>query len=115
MKATIVSALSCFTHIAAASIGYVYTHDPSIFTSQHAETRTLSPVTARLVLAQRAGVEDYHIENALSKEEIEAINDFGTRTPLFGQDESIRKAFILCLDDLATDAEGTHRHIHNIP
>lgn len=59
----------------------------------------LSPTEARLVLAQRAGVEDYHLDALLSPGGIDAINEFGWRESLFGQDgssgEKTRRCFFL--------------------
>ncbi|KAK5674783.1 hypothetical protein LTS10_012519 [Elasticomyces elasticus] len=46
--------------------------------------RALSPSEARLVLAQRAGVLDYHTADLNSRGSVEAINEFGRRTELFG-------------------------------
>lgn len=99
MKLTASTLVAALTGLAAAATtGNVYTYDPSTAAST-TERRTLSPDTARLVLAQRAGVEEYHIDGALSEKEIDAINTYGSKTPLFGQDERIRKAFILLEGD----------------
>lgn len=104
------SVLSCCTSLVAAADGHVYTYDPSKQSGASIESRSLSPVTARMVLAQRAGVEDYHIEKALSEEEMNAINDFGSRRPMFGQNERTRRAFILSLDK-DQESEGMSRHV----
>ncbi|USW54279.1 hypothetical protein Slin15195_G075980 [Septoria linicola] len=94
----ILPALACATRIAEAAKAHVYTYDPRSSTTaarQHSGN-DLSPVTARLVLAQRAGVEDYHQSDLLRQEVIAAINDFGRRTPLFaGEDAGKNNAFIL--------------------
>lgn len=107
---------SSYAQLAAAATGNVYTYDPSASTSQRTESQSLSPVTARLVLAQRAGVEDFHIEKTLSEEEIAAINDFGSKKPLFGQKDRIRKAFILSLNK-DVESEGMadiHQPLHTV-
>lgn len=105
INAALLSALSCYTELAAAATGYVITVDHP----QHqatTEQQTLSPETARLVLAQRAGVEDYHLEKALSEEEIEAINEHGLKAPFMSSSEKNNKrVFILAFGDEA-DAEG---------
>jgi hypothetical protein len=92
---------------AAASTGNVYIHDPSTSTSA-TERRTLTPTTARLVLAQRVGAEDYHIDGSPSEEEVDAINTYGSKTPLFGQDERQRRAFLLLVGE--AESEGTLPH-----
>lgn len=99
------SALGCCAHLAAAASGRVYTYDPVTSSSREAVRSELDPATARLVLAHRAGVEDYHIETALREDEIEQINKLGSKTPLFGGKDRLRKLFILALDD-AEGSEG---------
>ena len=66
----------------ANASGHVYIYDPDRI-EQRREARTLSPIAARLVLAQRGGVEEYHSTDLQSEEVIDAINDYGTRTPIF--------------------------------
>lgn len=109
ITAALLSALSCYTELAAAATGHVLTFNPSTSPQDQTsnERRTLSPATARLVLAQRAGVEDYHVEKALSEEEIEAVNDFGYKTSLLGshEHESERKFVLAFVDE--SEAEGT--------
>lgn len=76
----------------------VYTFDDPELPRDHPEStsRTLSPAEARLVLAQRAGVEDYHLDALLSPGGIDAINDFGSRASLFSQDgRQTRRCIIL--------------------
>ena len=69
------------TATASAPHGDVYIFDPS--SQQPRPDRTLSPVAARLVLAQRGGLEDFHSANLYDKDVIEAINDYGRPSPLF--------------------------------
>ncbi|KAK4890573.1 hypothetical protein LTR27_010735 [Elasticomyces elasticus] len=57
--------------------------------------RSLSPSEARLVLAQRAGVLDYHTADLNSRGSVEAINEFGRRTELFGRIESMAESVTL--------------------
>ena len=91
--ATIIPALCYTAQLVAASPAHVYIHDPQ--SQPSGESRTLEPVAARLVLAQRAGVEDYHDADLSRKEVIEAINDYGLRTHLFEADSSIKRATFL--------------------
>lgn len=91
---------------AAAATAHVYIHDAQPRPRSDAHATTLSPVSTRLVLAQRAGVEDYHRSDLLRAEVIDAINEFGTRTPLFTtEDDGARKAFILVEGDESTESK----------
>jgi len=106
--ATLLSALTCYTELAAAAAtGRVITLDPSLSSHKHSSTHqdTLSPETARLVIAQRAGLEDYHVERALDEEKINAINAHGLQTSRLSKDNTER-VFILAFVD-EEDAEGT--------
>lgn len=91
----LISALCWSAQLAAATTGYIYTYDPNEAPRPEALSRRLSPVAARLLLAQRAGVEEYHSADLASKDVVQAINDFGRRTPLFGTAERPRMAFVL--------------------
>jgi hypothetical protein len=106
ITATLLSALSCYTELAAAATGRVITLDPSLSSHEHASTQqdTLSPETARLVIAQRAGLEDYHVEKALNEKEINAINAHGLQTSRLSKDNTER-VFILAFVD-EEDADG---------
>ena len=99
MKSTahfLLPVLACAARIAEAATAHVYTYDPHASAARGQSGRDLSPVAARLVLAQRAGVEDYHHSDLLRQEAIEAINDYGKQTPLFAKEEDRRNnAFIL--------------------
>jgi len=106
ITATLLSALSCYTELAAAATGRVITLDPSLSSHEHSSTHqdTLSPETARLVIAQRAGLEDYHVDKALNEKEINAINAHGLQTSRLSKDNTER-VFILAFVD-EEDAEG---------
>lgn len=100
MKSTIavlISAVCWSARLASAATGHVYTYDAQHEPRQHhIEPRRLSPQTARLVLAQRQGVEDLHTSEGVDQDAIDAINDFGVRTSLFGEDQrKAKKALIL--------------------
>ena len=107
ITATLLSALSCYTELAAAATGHVLTLNPSPSSQDQPanERRTLSPENARLVIAQRAGVEDYHVEKALSEEEIEAINNYGLQTHMLSADKEDARTFILAFVEESA-AEG---------
>ncbi|KAK5743948.1 hypothetical protein LTR17_002286 [Elasticomyces elasticus] len=81
------------TLLTTASAGRVFICDGLPPTS--APERTLSPSEARLVLAQRAGVLDYHTADLQSRGSVEAINEFGRRTELFGGKESMAESMTL--------------------
>ena len=58
----------------------------------------MTPVQARLVLAQRAGVEDYHSADLLGDGVVECINHYGAEETLFGSGKGKvqgRRAMIL--------------------
>ena len=106
ITATLLSALSCYTELAAAATGRVITLDPSLSSHEHLSNQhdTLSPETARLVIAQRAGLEDYHVEKALDKEEINAINAHGLQTSSLSKDNTDRVFILAFVDD--EESEG---------
>lgn len=107
MKLTPTAALAalCWTaRLASAATGYVYMSDASHTPQGESKLRALNLTPARLVLAQRAGVEDYHSADLESAEVIEAINAFGVRTPLFGEQDKRPKAMVLV--EGAPDDEG---------
>jgi hypothetical protein len=93
-----VSALCC---ISTATASYVYIREAQAQRREvNDERRTLSPMAARMVLAQRAGVEEYHSADVHHPDALQAINDFGSRRNLFGDDvEERRQAFILLQTD----------------
>ena len=92
----ITSALCWSTRISAAATAHVYLYDPdSEQATDNAISRTLSPVQARVVFAQRAGLEDYHSADLYDEDVIEAINAFGVKRSLFGRQEDTNRVFIL--------------------
>lgn len=79
-----------------ANLAYVLTFDPQTAQGKHQiALASLSPQTARLVLAQRAGVEDYHISTLPSDAEIGVINKYGAKSSIFQSDKPESKAFLL--------------------
>ncbi|KAI9719983.1 MAG: hypothetical protein M1812_003108 [Candelaria pacifica] len=72
---------------AASSTGLVYTFD---LKSPHSvrDPQTTSPGTARLILAQRLGLSQYHSLNGVDDLTLQQLNAFGgERACLFGDDE----------------------------
>ena len=78
-----VAALSCLTQ-AAESSGSLYIHEAA--TSQsHPRSRTISPESARLIIASRLGLDRYHELSSGTKDTLDAINDFaGSQQLLVG-------------------------------
>jgi hypothetical protein len=97
ITAALLSAVSCYTELAAAATGHILTLDPSLSSQHHPsnERRTLSRETARIVIAQRTGVENYHTGKGLSDDEIEAINDYGLSTHMLSASKEDARTFIL--------------------
>lgn len=96
--------LASHATLASASLAYVLTFDPETAQAKHKiSLSSLSPSIARLVLAQRAGVEDFHTIARLNDEEINAINSYGARTQMFSEHQSTSKAFLLA--ELDPEAE----------
>ncbi|TKA83889.1 hypothetical protein B0A55_00102 [Friedmanniomyces simplex] len=94
----ILPALSWSVRLASASSeGRVYICDGQPAAATAPRSRTLSPTEARLVIAQRAGVEDYHNADLKDGGALEAINEFGRRTSLFGDvaEEKLVEAVVL--------------------
>lgn len=122
MKVTtsaLLSGLCWSTQFASAATANFYTYDPQPSPRRH--PRSLAPVAARLVLAQRTGVEDFHRAEINQEHVIAAINDYGVRTPLFAEEASLKKAVImleedgeLCSSDMSAKSALTPYSIHCI-
>ena len=107
MKLTSIAALCWTARLASAATGHVYIIDAAPSHSQpRGEARSLSPVPARLVLAQRAGVEDYHSADLGDESVREAINEFGVRTAMFGESVEERRLQAMILVEGVEDVEG---------
>lgn len=103
-KATALAVLlACAARVTIAATAHVLTLSPQADTITQPATG-LSPSTARLVLAQRAGVEDYHTADGLNDDAIESINAFGSRTSLFENKSERAPAFFLL--EIESDDEG---------
>lgn len=69
--------------IASASDPRIFTHDPTPLPGPDSPSQPLHPIDARLVLAQRAGVEDYHTKDLFTTERLHTVNEYGSREGLF--------------------------------
>lgn len=79
----------------------VFVHDPHSVDRPETQSRQLHPVAARLVLAQRAGVEDFHGLDFGKQEVIDAINEFGVQTALFAEEEDRTKRALIMVEGVA--------------
>lgn len=117
LSQSVVLPVLCWSaRLAAAAKAHIYIHDPQSQPRHDTPSRSLNPVPARLVLAQRAGVEDYHSADISRGEVIDAINAYGLRTPLFAALSNPHRAFILVEGE--SDPVGTMRlskwqHVQN--
>ncbi|KAF2204458.1 hypothetical protein GQ43DRAFT_409402 [Delitschia confertaspora ATCC 74209] len=92
---------------ASSNPGHVYIWDSAAQVTNK-QPPSVSPETARLILAQRLGVSKYHAIREPNEEQIRHINEFGGRSPaLFGGDQSGNGAHALIWIDGVEDA----RHI----
>jgi hypothetical protein len=105
ITAALLSAVTCYTELAAAATGHVLTSLSTPRQLAHYKRHTtLSPETARLVIAQRAGSEDYHVEKALSEEETNAINAYGSEASMRYKGDG-KHIFVLAFVE-ESEAEG---------
>jgi hypothetical protein len=51
-----------------------------------------------MVLAQRAAVEEHHVADINDREAMEAMNEFGARSNLFGKPESQRQQMVFLVE-----------------
>lgn len=102
MRLTYLPVLACAARLATAAKGAVYTYNLQSDNPSTPEPRVLTPEIARLVVAQRLGLEDFHAPEELDEERIRAINDYGKPTHLFGKDRDVKNAFIL-VENVAED------------
>ncbi|KAK0926992.1 hypothetical protein LTR91_005194 [Friedmanniomyces endolithicus] len=73
--------------------------------AEEATDRTLSPTEARLVIAQRAGVEDYHSAELKDGKALDAINVFGRTTSLFENEDRRKQVEEIVLVEGGGDVE----------
>ena len=101
----IVSSL-CGSIEAASKAGHVYVWDSSS-KAPSSQLASVSPATARLVLAQRLGVSKFHSIQEATPSIIHAVDEFGGRpVKLFVGDEDRNDAHALVWIDGVEDVKG---------
>lgn len=96
----------CWSYrLAAASSSHVYAIDePATLREGRIVDDTLSPEIARLVLAQRAGVEDYHGADLEDDVVLRALNNHAARDGLFGGSKSTN--VLILVEDADDECEN---------
>lgn len=90
-----IAALCWSFRLAAASSSNVYIIDDGVQLREGRTTKgELSPELARLVLAQRAGVEDYHGADLEDDKVVQTLNRWGAGDGLFGH-EKVKNVLML--------------------
>ncbi|KAI7188698.1 hypothetical protein KC363_g5255 [Hortaea werneckii] len=115
------AAAAAFTSListaAADRAGHVYIIDQS--TQPHsrdaADLNTLSPASARLVLAQRARVEDYHTSDLEKEGVLDAINKYGVTTPMFTEKRGERLPMFVLLEGIAPEDVEASQQLKRYP
>ncbi|PSN69599.1 hypothetical protein BS50DRAFT_618639 [Corynespora cassiicola Philippines] len=92
---------SIYCSASAAKVGHVYTHDAHRKASPQSPP-ALTPETARLILAQRLGVSQFHSVDYADEDIIAKLNAFGgQRQRLFGGEAKGSQAHVLVwIDDV---------------
>ena len=73
MRSVLISALCWGVQLGLVAASHVHTYDPQ--SERWGAFWSMTPVQARLVLAQRAGVEDHHSADLLGDGVVECIKD----------------------------------------
>jgi len=108
-SAALCVAAICDTAAAAVATARVFTYDPRSGHSSHGQPGVLDAVPARVVLAQRLGVEEYHSADLDRQDVIDAINTYGSSTPLFAEETGQAKKALLLLQ---SSEEATFSLLH---
>jgi hypothetical protein len=91
------ASITCYTAAAAATVGHVFVYDPvrdNTAPTAPKQAPSLSPDTARLILAQRLGVSQYHsIENVQDDDLISHLNAYGGSQELFADDHTPDRSY----------------------
>jgi len=85
----------------AATAARVFTYDPHSPARPDTSLRSLNPVAARVVLAQRVHVEEFHSSDLDRQDVIDAINEYGVKTPLFGKESGRTRKALLMVENAA--------------
>lgn len=87
-------ALASLVQAATSQVGHLYISEPN--TSRRIpETTTVTPETARLILASRLGLDRYHSLGSANEDTINAVNKFGAQQELFTSDAETPFAILL--------------------
>lgn len=90
----LLTSLTSYAAATAATVGHVFVFDPVRHYVAPEQAPSVSPETARLILAHRLGVSQYHsIEDAEDKELITYLNQFGGRQELFVDDRTQERSY----------------------
>jgi hypothetical protein len=91
----LLTSIASHAAVAAASNGHVFIYDPVRNAAAPDQAPSLSPDTARLILAQRLGVSQYHSigDTAGDDEIIPHLNAYGGIQELFTDDHTQDKSF----------------------
>ena len=97
---------SLYCSVAAAKPGRVYVYDP--VAKAPPQPQSVSPETARLILAQRLGLSRFHSIQHANDETIQQLNAYGGRQQkLFGREDRERtRAHVLVWIEDVEDATG---------
>ena len=104
MKAFAGFVCACSTlqvYAVASSKAYGYTFDPDLLPYQ--DVPSISPLTARLLLAQRLGLSQYHDLGNPSEDVIKILNDFGAtrdQTPFLGDQRKVSERLLIFVENV---------------
>lgn len=99
----------CSCVAATSKPGRVFVYDPihPASTSSQSQPAAVSPETARLILAQRLGVSQYHTIEGVDSDLIRHLNAFGGKQALLGNDKR-SVAHLLVWIEGADNADGVY-------
>lgn len=95
---------------------YLYTSSNGQYTAPNGEAASISTVTARLLLAQRLGLSQYHSLEDASDAAIQLLNSFGGIQELIFLDESrerSRDKFVAIIEHV-DQPEGETLKVHEL-
>ena len=86
--------LTSYAAATAAPSGHVFVFDPVRDHAAPTQAPSLSPEAARLILAQRLGVSQYHsIEDVENEDLISHLNEYGGTQELFADDRTQDRSY----------------------
>ena len=104
--------LATLTTVASASDALVYTFDRTP-PSQRSTPPSISPESARLFLAHRLGLSQFHNLEDADEDTLRLLNDYGgSQAPLFeAGDKHIRRLLVI-VEGLDDPASMEHSHLY---